>query len=143
MPTDSPRMIPVLRWAVAVVTEHADARAHTPQEARALEALQAAMDAASAEQEPPEQPRADQSEESRDRAKRARLGTDRIDSMRYALGFDVGAAIDRSVIAAFRAPRPTTIGAMLDNLRVDMGRLGVASLHAHPVGVDIVLRREG
>ncbi|MFH1570991.1 MAG: hypothetical protein ABIL09_23565 [Gemmatimonadota bacterium] len=99
MPTDSPRLIPVPRWAVAVVTEHADARAHTPQEARAFEALQAAMDA-------------------------------------------------DSCLAPFtplqiRGASPSTIGALVDALRADMDRLGVASLHAHPVGVDIVLRREG
>ena len=95
MPTDSPRMIPVLRWAVAVVTEHADARAHDPREARAFEALDLALVMADAS-DPPEP-----------------------------------------------TEHPSTIGAMLDALRADMERLGVVSLHAHPVGVDIVLRREG
>lgn len=133
MPTDSPRrMIPVPRESLARVLQHAAGRAHSdPAEARAWEALQAALD--NAAKCPTAQPIWSWGEPEKPH----------IDSMRYGLGFDIGAAIDRSVIAALRPARPATIGALLDALRADMERLGVASLHAHPVGVDIVLRREG
>ena len=134
MPTDSPRLIPVPRESLARVLLHAASRAHSdPAEARAWEALQAALDDAA----------------KRDTAQPiwswggGEPAKPHIDAVRFAIGIEPGSNPPRFSTFAIHDPRPTTVGALVDALRADMDRLGVVSLHAHPYGVDIVLRREG